>query len=669
MKRIINRNSKVITSLTIQSVKTAIQMLERDIEKTCKSSESQGMEIVLEEKVQEPECFELLEANNQLKVIAGDEMGFVYGLYAVSARILGVTEFWFWNDQVFSPKEYYEVTKDYHYQSSKFSIEYRGWFVNDEVLIHTWCVNRRKEEPWEMVFEALLRCGGNMVIPGTDKNSDRYAKIASRMGLWISHHHAEPLGAMMFARAYPKLKPSYAEYPDQYHELWRNAVLKQKNRKVIWNLGFRGQGDYPFWENDPRYDTDKARGSLISRIIELQYSMVKEHVPGALCCTNLYGEVLELYQKRLLEVPDDVIKIWADNGYGKMVTRRQENHNPRIPALPLKTDKGKHGLYFHVSFYDLQAANHITMLPNSPGFVAGELDTVLDFGICNYWMINCSNVKPHVYFLDFIADYWKHGRINVDEHRKIYAQKYFGTKDADAVIKCLKMYHECALKFGEHEDEHAGEQFPNYVTRILVSQYIKNQNERSENLLWATNAETLLGQIEWYENLCSKAANAYRKLVAVCEQEAACMKEPAKQLFQDSLLLQAQIYCYSYTGAIYACWSLKEGIGYGYQKAFYYAGKARQSYQNGNQVMRNREHGKWHNYYENECLTDVKQTAWVLAILMGYLRTLGDGPYYYNWQREFLYAKEDKNVVLLTNIENHLKDDELFGLMEEKWGE
>lgn len=26
--------------------------------------------------------------------------------------------------------------------------------------------------PWEMVFEALLRCGGNLVIPGTDKEHE-----------------------------------------------------------------------------------------------------------------------------------------------------------------------------------------------------------------------------------------------------------------------------------------------------------------------------------------------------------------------------------------------------------------------------------------------------------------------------------------------------------------
>jgi len=60
------------------------------------------------------------------------------------------------------------------------------------------------EFPWEMAFEALLRCGGNMTIPGTDYNSHRYQRLAAEYGLYITHHHAEPLGARMFSRAYPR---------------------------------------------------------------------------------------------------------------------------------------------------------------------------------------------------------------------------------------------------------------------------------------------------------------------------------------------------------------------------------------------------------------------------------------------------------------------------------
>ena len=102
-------------------------------------------------------------------------------------------------------------------------------------------------------------------------------------------------------------------------------------------------------------------------------------------------------------------------------------------------------------------------------------------------------------------------------------------------------------------------------------------------------------------------------------------------------------------------------------EAFYLAGKARKCYQQADSAMRSREHGKWHGFYQNECLTDVKQTAWVLEGLMSFLRCLGDGPHYFGWQREFLYSEEDRRVMLILNMENHLRDQELFELMEETW--
>ncbi len=49
------------------------------------------------------------------------------------------------------------------------------------------------------------------------------------------------------------------------------------------------------------------------------------------------------------------------------------------------------------------------------------------------------------------------------------------------------------------------------------------------------------------------------------------------------------------------------------------------------------------------------------------MRNLGDGPHYYQWQRDFLYAEEDRRVMLVMNMENHLTDEELFRLMREKW--
>lgn len=659
-----------------KAVRCAVKNLRRDLRKISKESvacvrkeEQKAAPIWLGEVVCGQEGFRICTNEGRLEIGASDTLGFVYGIYAVSREILGIQDFWFWNDQMIEKRESVEAPEDFHMVSKPYAVRYRGWFVNDEVLLHTWKVDQREDEPWEMVFEALLRCGGNLVIPGTGKNADRYDSLAASMGLYITHHHAQPLGARMFVQAYPDLTPSYEEHGDKFRKLWQEGIERQKDMNVIWALGFRGQGDYPFWVNDPRYQTAESQGELIGSLLRTQYDMVKQVIPDAVCCTNLYGETMELYQKGYLEIPDDVIKIWADNGFGKMVTRRQENHNPRIPSLPSPEESGKHGIYYHVSFYDLQAANHITMLPNPPEFVCRELREVCRRGVAEYWLVNCSNVKPHVYFLDLIARIWRQGEVDADSHRKEYVRKYYGEKALLPVSECLADYPEHALSYGTHEDEHAGEQFSNHVARILISQYMKNADVRAEELLWATDADTLRGQTAWYCRLCRKATKDYREYLQKCEQTDVLLAEEnrARTLFRDSLLLQAQVHYHCFQGALYVCESLLKAMEEQYQRAFYLAGLAREEYLAADRSMREREHGKWKGFYENECLTDVKQTAWVLEGLMSYLRNLGDGPHYYQWQRDFLYAEEDRKVMLIMNMENHLRDEELFGLMKQKW--
>lgn len=667
----INRNSAITGKVCTEPVRRAVYNLKRDLEKVFCPSGRKGAEIHLtEDWQQKAECFRVAAVDGVLEIRAAGDLGFIYGIYEVSRSLLGITDFWFWNDQKIVPKESVRVSDDYRYQSKPYAVCFRGWFVNDEVLLHTWSVDRQKAKPWEMVFEALLRCGGNMVIPGTDTNSRLYRKLASDMGLYITHHHAEPLGAEMFARAYPELNPSYAEYPEKFQKLWRDGIQEQKNFKVIWNLGFRGQGDCPFWVSDPQYRTPESRGELMSRLVRVQYDMVKQAEPDAVCCTNLYGETMELYHDGYLKLPEDVIKIWADNGYGKMVTRRQGGHNPRLKALPEEGDSGRHGIYYHVSFYDLQAANHITMLPNSPEFVLKELEDVRKHGVNDFWLINCSNVKPHVYFLDFIAEIWKNGTVDIAKHRREYASRYYGAENAEEVSACLKAYPNYALAYGDREDEHAGEQFANHVARIFISQYMRNKEERAQDMLWAADEASLEKQILWYRELCGRARKGYQEYLRECERTAASVSEDARRLFQDSLLLQAEIYFHCFSGANLVCDSLLTAMkGDDYQRAFYAAGKAREEYLEADRAMRSCEHGKWRGFYANECLTDVKQTAWVLKGLMSYLRNLGDGPHFYQWQREFLNSEGDRRVYLILSMENHLKDEELFALMKEKWEE
>ena len=76
----------------------------------------------------------------------------------------------------------------------------------------------------------------------------------------------------MFAQAYPDLEPMYSKYPEKFRALWQAGIDAQKGMRVIWNIGFRGQGDKPFWDDDPKYDTPEKRGELMSALIKEQRS-------------------------------------------------------------------------------------------------------------------------------------------------------------------------------------------------------------------------------------------------------------------------------------------------------------------------------------------------------------------------------------------------------------
>lgn len=666
---LLNCNTKIESSeienniVRAEPIRRAVARFYRDMKMVLTEKEAPAAgSIILKYADVDAENYVVEIEQNEIVVQAGDELGIIYALLAISEKYLGILPFWFWNDQKFEKKEQIAIPVG-KLQQESYRVRYRGWFVNDEVLISHWDAGVDETYPWEMVFEALLRQGGNMVIPGTDKNSKIYAPLASDMGLWITHHHAEPLGAEMFARVYPKLSPSFAEHPKLFRQLWKEGIKKQREQKVIWNIGFRGQGDTPFWENDPAYDTPEKRGALISSIMREQYDMVREEIPDAVFCTNLYGEIMELYQQGCLSVPEDVIMIWADNGYGKMVSRRQGNHNPRVRALPEKHLQGKaHGTYYHVSFYDLQAANHITMLPNSMEFVGQELEGAYENGIRQFWIINSSNIKPHVYPLDYIGNLWRGEPLTAQEHLKRYLQQYY-TKDAKQqalMQECMADYFKSTVAFGELEDEHAGEQFYNYVTRYFAHGWMKDAGTSArENLFWCTREDDFTKQIAWYQEKCEMGRAAFAGLL----QKSENITDSA--LWRDSFVLQVKVHLFCLEGAVKFTKAWKEFAEGRLMQAFYLLGNAADAYEKADAAMRSREHDKWEGFYANDCLADVKQTAYNLRGLMRYIRNLGDGPDFYEWQREVIYSEEDRRVVLITNMENHMTDEELYERMKE----
>ncbi|MCA0758085.1 glycosyl hydrolase 115 family protein [Paenibacillus sp. N4] len=616
-------------------------------------------------------CFRFVNDGDRtvLHIAAADDLGLVYGMLEYSGKFLGVDPFWFWADLPPKLRSHIEVPAD-NYNSPEPFVRFRGWFVNDEVCLIGW----REEYPptrevWQPVFEALLRCGGNMVIPGTDlPKHGIHADLAAEMGLWVSHHHAEPLGAEMFLRAYPGKQASYQQNPELFESLWEEAIEKQKDRNTVWVLSFRGQGDQPFWIQDPAFDTPEKRGEMISRVVRKQYDMVRAKVSDPYCCVALYGEISELYKAGHIQIPDDIMKIWADNGYGKMVSRRNGNENLRVPALPAPGEKGKHGIYYHVTFHDLQASNHLTLFPADAELIRAEIEEAFRVGAKDYVLVNSGNIRPHIYTLDLVRELWMGGEANTEEHLRGFVSRMFYSKRAE-ISALYRDYARRTIPYGPNEDDRAGDEFYHHPARRIVGHWLQGKADQPlASLYWATGEADFPQQVECLRRKCADAVPGWLELKERIDGLQPELEEPDRLRLKDHLQLHVDLHLSGCEGFD------KLGQSYGahfegnYPLAFVYASQAMWNYEKGLAALKEAEHGKWADFFRADWLTNIKSTVENMDTLRRWLRVQGDSPDFFFWYKKFIMPETEKYIYLENTHRNPLSDDELAKKLAEKFG-
>jgi hypothetical protein len=616
-------------------------------------------------------ALQFFRSNDQhhMQLTGSDDLGIIYGLLHISREYLGVDPFWFWTEQQWRRQERIPIPAR-EYISRPYRIRYRGWFVNDEVCLIGWSKTYPpSEEVWRPVYETLLRTGGNMVIPGTDLPRDGvHLPLAADMGLWLTQHHAEPLGAEMFARAYPHAEASYVKNHALFEKLWQESIDKLKDNKVIWVLGFRGQGDCPFWEQDPACDTPAKQGEIISRVIERQYEMVCEKVNQPVCAAYLYGEIMELYRQGHIRFPDGVVKIWSDNGYGRMVSRRQGNHNPRVPALPGRGEAGPHGVYYHVTFHDLQASSHLTLLTNPLEMVGGELGHALAAGADRYLLVNCGNIRPHVYTLGAISAFWREGTLEAALYNQDFGARFFSSAALQAAA-CYRDYAAAAIPYGEHEDDRAGEEFYHHPARIIIGHWMTGRSgEPAPALEWLGRREDLAGQVQLIHTLCEKGLQTWERLHGQCQNTLQLLKESEARFFTDNILHQVALHCSGCRGLIRLCQSFAAWQQAHYAHAFVYASQSLWEYSRGLEILRAAERGKWQNFYSADWLTNIRCTVDALESLRRFLRMFGDSPDFFLWYKEYLMPEGEKEIYLENTHRRPLENDELALRLAGKFG-
>ncbi|MCH5186179.1 MAG: hypothetical protein J1F64_08655, partial [Oscillospiraceae bacterium] len=104
-----------------------------------------------------------------------------------------------------------------------------------------------------------------------------------------------------------------------------------------------------------------------------------------------------------------------------------------------------------------------------------------------------------------------------------------------------------------------------------------------------------------------------------------------------------------------------------YKKAFMLAGDAAEKFNNAYTAMRGSEYGVWKGFYFNDCFADIKHSVYMIKKAMGVIREFGDNSRHDKWYRDTVYSKEDRNVMLLLVLDNHMTDDELYKAMKDNY--
>jgi hypothetical protein len=398
------------------------------------------------DKPGDPESFFIKVKGNALVAMGADARGAIYAAYTVSEKILGVDPWYFWTDHEPVPRKQIAVPTSLDESFGKPTFRYRGWFINDEDLLNRFSPDPLRENPFSLemldrICETLLRCRGNMIVPGTFNFPDERAwELASRRGLALNMHHISVVGLNTYR--WPKDVPfSYYKHPAIMERYWRECIAAYKGHEVVWTVGYRGKGDNAFWLHEKEFNSPESRGGLITKAIAKQVELIRKVDPDGMIISNLWKEGVELMRAGHLKFPKGVVPVWPDNGFGLV---RDEG-----------TVEAGQGVYYHTAMLN-GGANQLTeMVP--PSRIYRELGRFVKAGATEFFLLNLSDVRPVPMSSDCAMRYaWDAGsyQSGSDEKKMTefiadWSQRQFGETVADDVAAIYTRYLNIPYMQGE----------------------------------------------------------------------------------------------------------------------------------------------------------------------------------------------------------------------------
>ncbi len=275
----------------------------------------------------------------------------------------------------------------------------------------------------------------------------REVETARARGLAYIGHHINSLGADYgdwdrFWRQVEKREPPKLSVKNvaELETFWRwHAQLAQRNGlEEIWLIGFRGNGDHPFWQDfaDAPKD-DQARADIITDMMRRQVAIVKE-VTGQtapVMRTTLYNELSDFYAQGLLRPLPEPNLIWTF-----VAARRDHYPAPDAQRADVPANQPV-GYYFNFQFNStgahLAPAEGPCKMERNYRYIQGIAPRPLEFSV-----VNMGNIR------EFVAEgsanaamMWNFDSFNSDRWLLQFCAQYYGAQNADAVAALYRDFY------------------------------------------------------------------------------------------------------------------------------------------------------------------------------------------------------------------------------------
>ena len=448
---------------------------------------------------------------------------------------------------------------------------------------------------------------------------------------------------------YPECKP-------QLFGLYEDAVRHAAGRRVVWTLGLRGQGDKTFAHEDARYATPAALGALISDVAREQRALVESRCAGPQhFAYYLYSESMDLYRGGHLHLDPDVILIWADNGFGGLRRRRNLGEaNPELLALPTPAEAATttHGLYYHLSFYDVQVAGKLTPWI-APVIIADQILKLRSRAPVTFALVNVSNVRPFLAQIELFRRVLAADAASEDPTAicRAASEDWWKSRcpDHSASLVALEQdYFEAHPAFGPFPDSRMGEMAGHILLRALIRATLTDRG-LPVHLSFLDEAPGDLSIL--LDELAKRVEPTVPAWIAIrmkALEIGTQLTGETATFFQRDLRMHCLFKSATFEGFAEALRGLRSFLDGDFESAFVVLNSALDHAIAARDALTVGDVGRWENFHRGDWLTNVDETIRHLSLARDTARLHGDPAFSWDSWSSRAALPEPKHLVTVT---------------------